>query len=125
MYSDADIITRGSRGTVRYAVRSSGNRPAKPFIEKTQKQFPQKYYRSQGSFQLISDGKMLTSNKFRKLVAKIYEFKVNSIRILCFQDGNEWVLTNGFKGKRGSGKCPPNEIKKANRIMREHLKRKK
>ena len=125
MCSDADIIARGTHGTVRFAVQSNERRPAKRFLEEILRKSPKKYARLLTRFASVANGVILDGGKFKLLGASIWEFKVSSIRVLCFQDGSEWFLTNGFEGKRGLGNCPKEAIEKAKRIRREHLKRKK
>lgn len=125
MYSDADIIARGTHGTVRFAVRLSGRRPAKRFLEEILRKSPKKYAKFLVRFSSVANGVILDGGKFKLLGASIWEFKVSSIRVLCFQDGSEWFLTNGFEGKRGLGQCPKEAIENAKRIRRDHLERKK
>jgi hypothetical protein len=62
----------------------------------------------------------LSSKKERD---SIWAFKSCQIRIGCFQDGNEWVLTHGFVKKCNN--WPKSELERADRIRAEHLARKK
>jgi hypothetical protein len=70
---------------------------------------------------MAKHGQIKNEQKFRHLEGKIWEFKSDQNRVLCFQDGNCWILTNGFQKKQD--KTRRKEIKRANDIRAEHLER--
>ena len=120
---DDNKVASGAWGTVEYAIELSGSMPARKFYESLETGDKAKF---SALFQHMADGgKIYDKRKFNHLRrTPIYEFKRSLIRILCFQDGNSWCLTNGFSGKRGQGKCPPSQLERAQRIMKEHFERK-
>lgn len=116
-----DPLVKGPCGIVAYACRVNGNRPAKDFIENLEQSDQAKL--AKRFIYLAQIGQIYTKEQFRKLggkSAKIFEFKVHpGIRVLCFQQGKSWFLTHGFK--KQTGKTPPKEIERAERIMKEHI----
>ena len=120
---DDKIVATGRWGTIEYAFESDGSMPAKKYYESLEIADKAKLLTL---FQrLAACGKIYDKSKFNHLKpTPIYEFKRGLIRIFCFQDGNSWCLTNGFSGKQGRGKCPPRQLERAQRIMKEHIDRK-
>ncbi len=59
----------------------------------------------------------------RTLGDGIFEFKAPSTaRILWFYDAGRIIIcTHGFSGKRGQGKAPKSEIKRAKNIRKQYL----
>lgn len=116
-----DIVAKGPFAIVAYARRSNGKRPAKEYIESLQK--PDRAKLAKRFIYLAQIGQIYTREQFRKLggkSGKIFEFKVlPGIRVLCFHQGNKWLLTHGFK--KQMGKTPPKEIQRAEQIMKEHM----
>ena len=116
-----DPLRRGPCAIVAYARRANGNRPAMDYIENLQQADWAKLAKS--FIKIASVGRIGNLERFRKLggkSGKIYEFKIYpNIRVLCFQLGKTWLLTHGFKKK--TDKTPPNQIKRAEDIMKEHI----
>lgn len=111
----------GQKCSVRYAVDAGRNHPAADFMENELTEEEQS--KMVALFQWIADaGKICNLEKFKKLTGceNIYEFKHKQIRIGCFQSGNSWFLTHGFRKKRRD--WPKDEIERAERIRSEHLK---
>ncbi len=77
--------------------------------------------------QMAMHGKV-SYKRFSREVGKIYAFKCEvrniQIRVACFQDGNKWILTHGFKkqgAQSGLGKWPKSEIERAEFIMNTYF----
>jgi hypothetical protein len=68
---------------------------------------------------IVDVGKILDHDLYQD-VGNI-EFKRFQVRVGCFQVGNRWLLTHGFIKK--THKWPNSELKRAERIMQEHLDR--
>jgi len=118
--ADKDVIARGAWGTIEFAVRHNGARPAEKFLEELdKKQLSRKRTKLFTLFQWQANGRNLGEQKFKHLKDDIFEFKSGQARVLCFQKGNCWLITNGYIKKQDN--CPPREIAKAKRIMQEHL----
>jgi len=115
---ECDPLVKGACAAVAYACRTNGNRPAKDYIENLPRLDQAKLSKS---FRTIADvGRIVNIERFRKLRGKIYEFKVHpKVRVLCFQQGKTWYLTHGFD--KETGDTPVRQIKRAERIMSEHL----
>ena len=107
---------QGRKCNVDYACRLNGKKPAKEFIESmTEKE--------RIKLQLIlrmrvDKGRVSNEQKFKKLEGPIWELKSDKIRVLCFQDGKCWVLTNGFR--KDTRKTRRKYIELAKTIMVEH-----
>jgi len=119
--ADDIIAAEGKWGRIVCVVRRNGSAPAEDFIKELDR-FERAEVRS--LFQKMADeGKIFNKQQFRHLAGKIYEFKRHQVRFGCFQMGHTWVLTHGFIKKQP--KCPRTEIERAERIMKEHLSRKR
>lgn len=70
---------------------------------------------------LANHGELHNQGKFRFLRKNLWELKIFKYRILCFRDGDSWVLTHGFQKK--SDATPPGQIDRGERIRREDLAR--
>lgn len=84
-------------GTVEYAVRQNGSMPAKAFVDSLI--ISERSKISHPLARLATSGFIFNTQKFRKIKGikeSIFEIKSGHIRVLCFQKGNSWVLTNGF-----------------------------
>jgi hypothetical protein len=80
-------------------------------------------------FQQMADYGRVSPKRFGPEMEGLFAFKHEvrniQIRFPCFQDGNKWVLTSGFKkpgAKKGLGQWPESEVRKAKEIM-AHYKR--
>jgi hypothetical protein len=111
---------KGRVCSVDYACRSNGSYPAEEFVKGLTEAEQVKLSRILQK--LIDTGKVWNEEKFKHLDGPIYEMKSDENRLLCFQTGNCWVLTNGFK--KDSQKTWRNYIALAKTIMNEHLSRK-
>ena len=111
------IVATGGWGRVEYARLSNGESPARDFIEGLSDSDRRKLA---ALFDRMAEvGQIRNLQRFRKIEGDIWEFKSDQIRIGCFQEGRVWFLTHGFIKK--SDKWRPEEKKRAQRIMREHL----
>jgi len=116
---EESIVAEGDWGTVRYAVESSGDMPAKEFVEGLD---PPKLRKMANLFQWMANlGRISNDRRFKQVSDKIFEFKNHQIRIACFRVGQVWFLAHGFVKKQD--KWPPKELTRANRIRNEHLAR--
>lgn len=70
-------------------------------------------------------GEVRGGEKFHQLEGPIWEFKSYQIRIPCFREGKEWVLTHGFVKKADWGRKFDGEIRRALRIRDEDLNRRR
>lgn len=66
---------------------------------------------------MADHGEICNREKFKKVKGQIWEFKSFQIRLLCFQDGKNWVLTHGFVKKQDQ--IPKREIERAEQIRAE------
>jgi hypothetical protein len=116
---DDNLVLARQWGSIRYAIRLNGKMPAKEFIGSLD---DEPRIDLEVLFEWMAEhGQIRNIQKFRHLQVKIFEFKSDQNRVLCFQDGRTWFLTNGFIKKQG--KTPQKEIKRANDIRAEHLER--
>lgn len=118
---DRPVLARGGKLTIVCARRANGSSPAREFIESLDMGDQGKLF---AMFQRMADvGQISNRQKFKKLDGKIFEFKSYQIRMPCFRDGLQWVITHGFVKKRD--RVPPAEIVRANAIMNEDLQRRR
>jgi len=113
-----NIVVKGNWGTIEYAIKRNGKRPAEKFLGSLVKEDRSKL--SHPLEKMANEGIVRNPQQFRCLGDKIFEFKSGQVRLLCFQRGNSWILTHGFIKKQD--KTRRKEIKKARAIMEEHLK---
>lgn len=73
----------------------------------------------------------VSPKRFAKEMDGFYAFTVEmnkiQLRIVCFQEGNRWLLTHGFQkpgAQRKLGQWPAGEIRRAKNIRAEYLSRK-
>lgn len=125
--TDRPIAVRGERMRIVYAVTVDGSSPAKGFVEGLSEPDLCKLV---NLFKWMADqGQIRNVQRFKPVDGPIYEFKsfqrggANQIRVLCFRDGRDWVLTNGFVKKRD--KIDQAEIARARRIMNEDQNRRR
>ncbi len=113
-----DIIVKGPCAIVAYARRTNGKRPAFDYIENLEMD---DWAKLANSFKRMTQvGRIWNTERFKKLRGKIYEFKVHpKVRVLCFQIGITWLLTQGFD--KQTGDTPPRQITRAEQIMKEHI----
>jgi phage-related protein len=116
---DDNLVLSRQWGSIRYAVRRNGNVPAKEFIESLD--VKPRIKLETLLRRMAEHGQVKNEQKFRHLVGKIWEFKSDQNRVLCFLHGKSWILTHGFIKKQD--KTPPKEIARAEDIMGEHLER--
>lgn len=115
------VAERGDKRSVEYAVRTDETSPAKEFIDGLSLSDQAKLA---NLFRRTADlGEIVHREKFKQLRGEIWEFKAHQIRVLCFRDGNAWVLTHGFIKKRDNVRT--SEIDRADDIRDEDLARKR
>lgn len=110
--SDENLVIRGARLRIVYAVSSNGQMPARDFYQSLDELDQSKF---DSVFLMMAEhGQIRNTEKFRpagSVTCKqpsgasrkvpLYEFKVHGQRILAYQEGSDWVLTNGFaKGSK-------------------------
>ena len=116
---DRPIVHKGAECTISCAVCRDGSSPAQEFLDSlddADKRKLEHLFRMMGT-----QGRISNEQKFKLLERPLWEFKSYQIRIPCFQDVNEWVLTHGITKKDSRAK--KKNIKKARRIMNEDLER--
>jgi len=114
-----DVVARGAWGSIRYATRRDGSRPAEEFLEDLDASDQQKLA---ALFERMAEtGKIGNTQKFKKEEGHIFAFKSFRIRVGRFQVQRTWFLTHGFNKK--SDHWPRSELDKAERIRLEHLNR--
>lgn len=123
---DEQIVLKGSKATIAYAMDAKGNMPAREFLEskKKGKDAPtaQECAGLEQAFKVMAEhGTIRNDQQFKKERGEIYGFKKYQARVAAFREGDTWFLTHGFKKKRD--KWPEKELERANRIRDEHIKR--
>ncbi len=113
-----NVAKTGACLEIRYAIKENGKMPAKEFVDDSLSIDERvKVFKL---FKVMVDaGKIRNKSKFRSEGDGIFAFKANQIRIPCFSDGIDWVVTHGFIKKKD--KWPKEEKKRAVRIREEHL----
>jgi hypothetical protein len=83
-------------------------------------------------FQQMADNGRVSPKRFgsepENLWAFKHEVRNQQIRFPCFPDGRRWILTHGFVkpgAKRGLGRWPEREIRRALEVRAEYFERKK
>jgi len=115
--ADDNQYLTGSWGRIEFAVRQNGSMPARDFI--TGLHWKERIKLLALLQRMADTGKIWNKQQFKQVEGKIFEFKSNQLRVLCFQHSNSWVLTHGFRKKRD--KLPRKEKETAKEIMTEHL----
>lgn len=125
MSTDAEerVICEGEWGTVEYAVRAHGSLPAKRGLDDIKKKDKENYRRLQVLFMRIAKigSGSLSTGIFGHLEDEIFEFKRHPYRVACFFKDNRCLLTHVFAKKSGRAYVSE-QIKKARKIMNEHIK---
>lgn len=123
--NDENILESGPKGTIEYAIRADGSRPAKDGLDKLKKRDYRRYSRFKALFkQFVQTGKLPPSKMDDYAGTKIRKFKHTKnypYRIPFFTNNTTHYLTHLFK-KRGD-KDISNNIKVAKDIMKEHMDR--
>jgi phage-related protein len=114
------IFFRGTGSSIGWAVRANGKKEAEIYWNRLEKREQVGFLRA--FEEMVSVGRIFNQQRFRKLEGRIFEFKyVTGARILCSSYDRVWWLTHGYT--KQSQKTPPNEIRRANQIMKEHIER--
>ena len=123
--SQDDLVhkPRMGKGRVVFATIDAAGGEKRPAQEFWQTLDEKQQLKFRGLFDRICTHGHSHHNKeqFRKEVDKIYAFKIHQKRLYCFQEGHDWILTNGCTKKRNA--ADPNELKRAARIREQHLTR--
>jgi len=122
---EEQVVYRGTKKTIAYAMDERGRMPAREFLESndakkgpTQREAAGLYQ----AFRLMGDhGRIRNNTQFKKEAGDIFGFKKYQARVAAFAVGNVWYLTHGFKKKTDN--WPKSELKRAERIRAEHLAR--
>jgi hypothetical protein len=110
---------RGRWGAVVFATAADGTCPAAEFFEQLSASDQTKLITL---FKRFADfGKIINREKFKKIGDNLFEFKSFQIRVFCFIERNELILTHGCIKKRDNlGKA---DTERAERIRSEHRKK--
>jgi Gp49-like protein DUF891 len=124
--SEEQVVWRGKKRTIAFAVDESGGMPAKAFLELLGKNRQERHKRSLARarhlFQVMADhGEIKNKQKFKRVRDSVYAFKDDQLRVTAFQDGNVWYLLTGFIKKRD--RWPKREIDRANRMVSQITKK--
>ena len=97
-------ILRGAKHTIRFVVLANGRVPAREDFERFTAEDKDKIARA---LHLVADrDEVRNDQKLKKEEGNIWGIKADShIRLACFQDGKDWVITEMFR-KTGS-RWPP------------------
>ncbi len=120
--TEDQVLLRGTKCTIAYAITRNGKMPAQDFLECKGKPRENPDQRDSAGlkhlFQLLSaNGQIRNTEQFKKEQNHIWAFKKNQVRIAAFKVNDMWFLTHGFKKKRS--KWLPKELDKADRIRQE------
>lgn len=121
---DDNILEVGPKGTIEYAIRADGSRPAKDGLDKLRKKDYRKYSKFKMIFkQFVKSGELPKSKMDNYAGTKLRKFKHDQVfpyRIPFFSIESTHYLTHLFRkiGDKGISK----NIRKAEKIMKEHLK---
>jgi hypothetical protein len=118
-----NVFCSGPCYTIEYAVTLDGKMPAKDGLEKLKRTDYRRYSRFKAMFEHYAKTGWLPPSKLDDYQGtKLKKFKHSQAypyRVPCFFLGNRVVLTHLFE-KRGDRQIS-NQIKKAERIMKEHM----
>ena len=128
-FADRPDAARGKTRTVVCAVLGNGSSPAWEFIERRLNERDRR--KLLVVLQVLADlGEVRFNNKykFKQLegpiwVVKSYQGNANQVRVFCFRQGNQWVLTHGYIKKKN--KAEKRQIARAHQIMQVDLERHK
>jgi hypothetical protein len=136
------LFVRGAACEVHYAVRTNGNCPAQEFLldecEKIRagsKNKPDSTARHALEFlfvHLSQFGPMhMPPKRFQSKMDGFFAFRLEikrmQVRMVCFRDDANWILTNGFVkpgAQKGRGEWPEAEVDRAKAIRAEYYIRK-
>jgi hypothetical protein len=123
MDDDKILPTEGAWGTVDYAVRINGSRPAENDLEKLRKKDETNYRRLVTLLIRMAEvGKdNLSCDVFCKLEGKIYRLRRRPYCMGCFFLQKNCLITHVFPNKTGP-RFISKEIKKASEIRAEYLR---
>lgn len=139
MASSVDnIVIAGPYGSIEYAVRKNGTKPARKDLNKLKKKDKQKYLGFMALFEQyvnngLSLGDFLDDYKHDKIsgILKFKRYKSYPYRIPCFKETDasgrldNYVLTHVFKKREKDGHQIKLEVEKADAIRTEHQERQK
>lgn len=111
------LAYEGAQRTILWARDASGHFRGEEYFEKLKMADQAKV---EALFQRMGDfGLIRNPEKFRPEGEGIYAFKSFRVRLLCFFDGRDVVITNGYDKK--ADKVRRQEIEKARRIRDVYL----
>jgi hypothetical protein len=113
-----NIFCSGRWGSIVIAERRDGSSPASDFLDGLSVRDQAKMI---ALLQRAADmGWMNINNaeKFKKIADGWFEFKCHQIRMPCYSNGRDLILTHGFIKKKDD--FPPSEIRHAELIKAEH-----
>ena len=120
-----NVFYRGPLYTIEYAVTADGKMPVKEDLEKLKCRDDRKYSRFKLLFiQYAKTGTLPESKLDDYKGTKLKKFKHSQAypyRVPCFFMGNRVVLTHLFR--KGGNRQVQDQIRKAERIMKEHIER--
>ena len=109
-------VCRGDWGQVGLIVGPDGRCPAGEFIAALGAGDKAKI---QALFQrFANEGKIVNREKFKKIADKVFEFKSFQIRMFCFVEHAQVLVTHGTKKKKDE--LNPADIKRSIRIRAEY-----
>lgn len=114
---------QGRFWNIDYATCLNGRKPAKEFIEGVDEKIQLGF---SALLRHVCDVDVYKNeNKFKKLKgdSEIWQFRYHEFRLLAYQLGNTYVLTNGFI--KDQNKTDTNQIEFAVRIKKEDLSRRR
>jgi len=116
-----NLSANGNKADIYLYVDERDSEPVKSYIDSLQESEMKKIIRL---FQLmLEQGEIKNKEKYKQLEKKIFEFKSEPHRVLCFilpgRKKKSFVLTNAFKKEKG--KTPKEEIERSKRIRDEIL----
>jgi hypothetical protein len=83
-------------------------------------------------FQQMANSGNVSPKRFKKEMGPFFAFRHEvrnvQLRFPCFQDGNKWIITQGFikpGAKGGLGAWPQSEIDRADELREVYFQRKK
>ena len=116
-----NTFVRGVRGTVDWAVTRNGKMPAREFFLTLSEDDQSKIF---ALFDQIANGQLLHRKRCKKLTdSDLFEVRDgHQLRFLgVFKDGGGFVIALGMRKKQD--KIDSGDMKKANRILKEHFDR--
>lgn len=112
-----NIVVRGPRATIEYAVQTNGRMPAKEGLGRLSDRERARLF---ALFERYArEGRIFNPDQFKKEEGEIWSFKRDQNRVPCFLRGHRVMLTHVFTKKRQ--RWDRREFQRAERIMNEHL----